>query len=150
MRLPVAILAALAFAGCGADDQPQTAATTPTATATPTPPAEKTASPDPAAPPPKVEPKPVVQIGTAEGASLGFTVKDIDVDAGRLTLEMRNSGSIDHAIAIKGTGVDVQGALVGPGKVSRVEIKLKPGTYRFYCPVPGHAEGGMEGTLTAS
>jgi uncharacterized cupredoxin-like copper-binding protein len=27
-------------------------------------------------------------------------------------------------------------------------IDLEAGTYEFYCAVPGHREGGMEGTLT--
>jgi uncharacterized cupredoxin-like copper-binding protein len=27
-------------------------------------------------------------------------------------------------------------------------VNLKPGTYEFYCPVPGHEQAGMKGTLT--
>jgi uncharacterized cupredoxin-like copper-binding protein len=34
------------------------------------------------------------------------------------------------------------------GAVSRIEVDLKPGEYTFYCSVPGHREGGMEGKLT--
>jgi plastocyanin len=35
-----------------------------------------------------------------------------------------------------------------PGKVSTVTVTLKKGTYEYYCPVPGHKEAGMKGTLT--
>jgi uncharacterized cupredoxin-like copper-binding protein len=34
------------------------------------------------------------------------------------------------------------------GGVSTVNVKLAPGTYTFYCSVPGHRQAGMQGTLT--
>ena len=38
--------------------------------------------------------------------------------------------------------------LVANGKAVATIGDLKPGTYTFYCTVPGHREAGMEGTLT--
>ena len=34
--------------------------------------------------------------------------------------------------------------------VSKASADLKPGEYEFYCPVDGHKQGGMEGTLTVN
>jgi uncharacterized cupredoxin-like copper-binding protein len=53
-----------------------------------------------------------------------------------------------HGIAVEGNGLDKDGPIVGPGSTSRVKVNLKPGKYTFYCPVPGHRQGGMQGTLT--
>jgi len=59
------------------------------------------------------------------------------------------SGSgIGHAVAISGNGVSASGKVVGPGGTSTLTAKLKPGTYTFFCPVPGHEAAGMKGTLT--
>jgi plastocyanin len=36
----------------------------------------------------------------------------------------------------------------GGGGTQSKKIDLKPGTYTFYCSLPGHRAAGMEGTLT--
>ena len=40
------------------------------------------------------------------------------------------------------------GPVVKNGAVSKVNADVKAGEYTFYCSVPGHREGGMEGKLT--
>ena len=59
-----------------------------------------------------------------------------------------SSAGMDHGIAIEGNGVDSDGPIVAPGKTSSVTVSLKKGTYTYYCPVPGHKQAGMKGTLT--
>jgi uncharacterized cupredoxin-like copper-binding protein len=69
-----------------------------------------------------------------------------------VTIRLANgsSDSFPHAIAIEGNGVDKDGATVQPGGTSTVTVRLKPGRYTFYCPVDGHEDQGMKGTLTVS
>jgi uncharacterized cupredoxin-like copper-binding protein len=54
---------------------------------------------------------------------------------------------VPHDIAIKGA-VNQVGPVVSGGGVSTVTATLSPGTYTFYCSVPGHEQAGMKGTLT--
>jgi plastocyanin len=47
------------------------------------------------------------------------------------------------------------GAIVGAtptfdGGIKKLTVKLTPGTYTFFCTVPGHRMAGMQGTLTVS
>jgi uncharacterized cupredoxin-like copper-binding protein len=46
--------------------------------------------------------------------------------------------------------VDKDGQIVTPGSKSTIIVTLKPGTYEYYCPVPGHKAAGMKGTLVVS
>lgn len=63
---------------------------------------------------------------------------------------MLNPSSETHNISIEGNGVDERGELVGEGETSRVTVVLEPSEYTFYCSVPLHRDGGMEGTLTVT
>ena len=61
---------------------------------------------------------------------------------------MSNPSSVPHGVGVKGNGVDKDGKIVNQGGTSTIAVKLKPGTYTFYCPVPGHEQAGMKGILT--
>lgn len=102
--------------------------------------------------PPPAGGKTTLSLSADPGGQLTFDTKTLKAKAGTVTLDMKNpsSSGIPHAIAIEGNGVDKDGATVQPGGSSTVTVKLKPGTYTFYCPVPGHKQAGMEGTLTVS
>jgi plastocyanin len=80
--------------------------------------------------------------------ALAFQYGKATANTGSVTLVMPNKASITHDISIKGNGIDQKGPQVGQGGTSKVTADLKPGTYEFYCSVPGHEAGGMKGTLT--
>jgi len=86
----------------------------------------------------------------ADKSALKFDKSSLTAKAGKVTLEMANPSQLPHAVAIKGNGVDVDGKTVGNGETSTASTDLKPGTYTFYCPVPGHEAAGMKGTLTVN
>ena len=83
---------------------------------------------------------------------LKFNKTQLTVKHGKVKLIMKNPGSSgqQHGIAVKGQGLDKDGPIVNPGKTSTVTVKLKAGTYSFYCPVLGHAKAGMKGKITVT
>jgi plastocyanin len=87
-----------------------------------------------------------LEIPVARGLDYEFATAE--APAGRLTISSRNDESTGHNIAVEGGGVDVKGEVVQDGGTSTIQVDLEPGDYAFYCSVPGHREGGMEGKLT--
>ena len=79
---------------------------------------------------------------------LAYVVASAEAEAGPLTLRSENPTAIPHNIAVDGNGIDEKGPVVQNGGVSELQVDLQAGEYTFYCSVPGHREGGMEGTLT--
>jgi plastocyanin len=79
---------------------------------------------------------------------LAFDKKSLEAKAGPVTIAMTNPAQLQHDVSIEGAGVEKQGKIVGKGGTSTVSADVKPGKYTFYCSVPGHRDGGMQGTLT--
>ena len=106
-----------------------------------------------AAAPAKPATKPAT--GAGEGLALSVPGNELKFDKtaltateGSVTVTLTNPSAIPHNIAIRGNGVDVKGDIVSSGGKSTVTADLKPGTYTFYCSIPGHEAAGMKGTLT--
>jgi uncharacterized cupredoxin-like copper-binding protein len=81
--------------------------------------------------------------------NLAYTTTSASAKAGKVTIDFNNPQGLQHDVAIEDSsgGTVAQTELIAEGEDS-TSATLKPGTYTFYCSVPGHREAGMEGTLT--
>jgi uncharacterized cupredoxin-like copper-binding protein len=124
MRLaPLALLAVLALSACGSGSSGESATTG--------------------------------QAGGGEAIAIGETEFKLDpssvkVDAaGTVTFRVTNNGSVDHAFEVDGQGVEEETESIKPGQTAELTVDLsKEGSYEIYCPIDGHRDMGMEGTLT--
>ena len=81
---------------------------------------------------------------------LSYNTKQLAARAGTVTIVMANMSPVEHNVTVA-QGTTVLGATpTFTGGTKTLTLKLKPGTYTFYCSVPGHRQAGMEGTLTVS
>jgi uncharacterized cupredoxin-like copper-binding protein len=57
--------------------------------------------------------------------------------------------SLSHNVTVASSSGAVVGATpTFQGASKTLSLNLQPGTYKFYCSVPGHRMAGMGGTLT--
>lgn len=80
---------------------------------------------------------------------LAYTSTNETAKAGKVTMEFKNPQALTHDVAIENANGEEVGAteLIADGS-DTATVDLKPGTYTYFCTVPGHREAGMEGTLT--
>lgn len=84
----------------------------------------------------------------ADPAQIAFDKTVLTSAPGKVTIDFTNPATLEHDVAIEQNGEQIAvSETIGKGKTS-VTAELEPGTYTFLCTVPGHAEAGMEGTLT--
>jgi plastocyanin len=80
---------------------------------------------------------------------LEYNTKSLTAKAGKVTVSFKNMSSLMHNVTIESSsGSQVGATPTFSGATKSVTLDLKPGTYKFFCSVPGHRQAGMEGTLT--
>lgn len=81
---------------------------------------------------------------------LAYTQTTLSAKAGSATIDFNNPQSLSHDITVEDSSGKTIGKseLVAEGSATVDLSNLKPGTYHYFCTVPGHREAGMEGTLT--
>ena len=77
--------------------------------------------------------------------SLKFEPSELEAEAGEVTIALTSESLVPDVVIEEAGDTEVVEARGGTQVGS---IELEPGTYTFYCSVPGHREAGMEGTLT--
>ncbi|HJS27062.1 MAG TPA: multicopper oxidase domain-containing protein [Actinomycetota bacterium] len=80
-----------------------------------------------------------------DAAITGFTPDEIEAPEGEVGVALANLDTFDHDFTIDELDVQI---LLGPSESVEGTFHATPGTYAFYCSIPGHREAGMEGTLT--
>jgi uncharacterized cupredoxin-like copper-binding protein len=84
-----------------------------------------------------------------EAGELWFDPTTVEVTAGEpVNLRLVNTGEAFHDLTVPAADV-VLAAEAGDQAVGLVEFS-EAGRYEFYCSVPGHAQGGMRGTIVVT
>jgi uncharacterized cupredoxin-like copper-binding protein len=78
---------------------------------------------------------------------------DATVKAGKVTITIKNTGSVTHALTLEKAGPggkDVASPTLQPGQTKTLTVSLKAGRIEWYCPIDGHKSMGMDGHLTVT
>ncbi len=83
---------------------------------------------------------------TVRAGDLWFEPERIEASTGAaLNITVRNDGAVFHDFTID--ELDLMIDVEAGDTVTAGLLDLEPGSYDFYCSVPGHARAGMTGTL---
>jgi plastocyanin len=140
------VIGLLALAGCGSSSSStSSSASTPAAPAeTPT----KSSSTTSSTPAPAPAGQTLSLAANPEG-ELKYNTTSLTAKAGKVSIDFTNMSSLGHNVTVESSsGAQVGATPTFQGGSKTLSLNLKPGTYKFFCSVPGHRMAGMEGTLT--
>jgi plastocyanin len=87
----------------------------------------------------------VVDIALSEFA---LEPASLSLEPGSYTFHVVNDGMAVHALEVEGPTGEVETAELQPGESADLAVDLsESGEYEIYCPVGGHRDQGMEGTI---
>ncbi|MGA7704570.1 MAG: plastocyanin/azurin family copper-binding protein [Solirubrobacteraceae bacterium] len=139
------LVGALALGGCGSSKSTSTAESTPattaqsTATTTTSTESSSTAAPTATT---------ALSLEANPQGQLKYNTSSLTAKAGKVTIDFKNMSPLGHNVTVESPGGGTLGATeTFQGSSKKLTLTLKPGTYKFYCSVPGHRQAGMEGTL---
>jgi plastocyanin len=88
----------------------------------------------------------VVEVALSEFA---LEPASFSLEPGSYTFHVVNDGSVVHALEVEGPSGEVETAELEPGASADLEVDVsEAGEYEIYCPVDGHRDQGMDGTIT--
>jgi plastocyanin len=140
----------LALAGCGSSSSTTSSSASATTSAAPaSTPSSSAASSTPAPATSGAASTGTLSLAANTEGLLKFDMSSLTAKAGKVSIAFTNMSSLSHNLTV----ASASGAVVGAtptfqGGSKSLSLNLKPGTYTFYCSVPGHRQAGMEGTLT--
>ncbi len=80
-----------------------------------------------------------------ETTNVAFVPDTLGATGGEVTVAVRNRDLFWHTFTIDALGVDIRAPV---GRLRTATFEAQPGTYSYYCRIPGHETLGMRGTLT--
>jgi plastocyanin len=84
----------------------------------------------------------------ADPTAIAYEEKRLSSKPGEVTVDLTNPSALQHDVVIsKGAETLAHSDLISESETT-VSAELAPGSYTFYCSVPGHREAGMEGILS--
>ena len=81
---------------------------------------------------------------------LKFEPTELEAEAGEVAIGLTAEAAVEHNVVIEGVNGDAPVVEANSGSTNVGAVELEPGTYTFFCSIPGHRTAGMEGTLTVS
>jgi plastocyanin len=84
---------------------------------------------------------------TISAQNTAFSTKTLEAPAGQVTITLQNKDPFIHNFTIDALGVTVE---ANGNQTTTGTFQAVPGTYEYYCSIPGHKAAGMVGTLTVA